>query len=408
MGNKNTLFKLTGKVQHYQWGGTTFLPGLLNIPNKDGNPFAEYWLGAHDNFPATIEGAEPEQLNKYVQENTFVLGDQIKQQFGRLPYLLKVLDVRDMLSIQVHPSKKSAVLEFDKENNAGISLQDPKRNYKDNNHKPELMVALSDFWLLHGFKPEELIRSTVSSVPGFEFMLDLFDQGGYEKLYNTLMEMDQSRVNSILAPVLNRIMPEYQDDKLQKNDPHFWAARAAITFEGDGNIDRGIFSVYLLNLVNLQFGEAIFQDAGVLHAYLEGQNMEIMANSDNVLRGGLTPKHIDVKELMKHVSFTATFPHIIKGTSVSSVEEVYLSPAADFQLSKLSLGPGQFSELTPLTTEIFFLLTGSIEITDDNNKNVVLHKGEAAVAFAGTGIKIQGNKDSVIFRASVPSVAELG
>jgi mannose-6-phosphate isomerase len=126
MSSKNNLFKLTGKVQHYQWGGYSFLPDLLNIPNMEGNPFAEYWLGAHDNFPAAIEGAEPELLNEYVHENSYVLGLDVARQFGRLPYLLKVLDVKDMLSIQVHPSKASAVLEFEKENKAGVPINDLK------------------------------------------------------------------------------------------------------------------------------------------------------------------------------------------------------------------------------------------------------------------------------------------
>jgi len=402
MINKNSLFKLTGKVQHYQWGGSSFLPDLLNIPNIEGNPFAEYWLGAHDNHPAAIEGAEPRFLNEYVHENTYVLGQKTAAQFGRLPYLLKVLDVKDMLSIQVHPGKASAVMEFDKENKAGISIADAKRNYKDDNHKPELMLALSDFWLLHGFKTPEKLTETINAVPAFNFMLQLFEEGGYKKLYGTLMEMDQQKVNDILAPLLKIIIPRYHANELQKSDANFWAARAALTFDRKGITDRGIFSVYLLNLVNLKLQEAIFQDAGVLHAYLEGQNMEIMANSDNVLRGGLTPKHIDVKELMKHINFTATIPHIIKGINVSGVEEVYLSPARDFQLSKFSLDVGQSSGIISDSTEIFFLLNGLIEMTESNNEHVALAKGEAAVAFAGSSINILCKESAVLFRAAVP------
>lgn len=403
MKNKNSLFKLTGKVQHYQWGGSSFLPGLLNIANIDGNPFAEYWLGAHDNFPAAIQGADPKFLNEYVQENSYVLGPHVEQQFGRLPYLLKVLDVKDMLSIQVHPSKESAMLEFEKENKAGISLQDAKRNYKDDNHKPELMLALSDFWLLHGFKSEEKIRSTIGAIKEFDFMLALFEEGSYKKLYSTIMEMDQQQVNKILEPVLERIITQYTTNELKKSDANFWAARAALTFNQPGVTDRGIFSVYLLNLVNLTFEEAIFQDAGVLHAYLEGQNMEIMANSDNVLRGGLTPKHIDVAELIKHVNFEATIPQIIKGTKTTPYEEVYLSPAADFQLSRLSLNTGQFTDVVCISTEIFFLLSGIVEIKESNNQAVELERGEAAVAFAGSTLSISGKKNTVLFRASVPS-----
>lgn len=402
MNTKNSLFKLTGKVQHYQWGGHTFLPDLLGIANKDDSPFAEYWLGAHDNFPATIVGDQPQPLNAYVHEHPAVLGSQVQQQFGRLPYLLKVLDVKDMLSIQVHPSKEMAVLEFEKENRAGIPLQDAKRNYKDDNHKPELMLALSDFWLLHGFKSEDGIRDTIKSVKEFDFMVPLFEDGGYEKLYRTVMEMKQEEVNEILQPLLHRIIPRYNANELQKNDADFWAARAALTFNQPGITDRGIFSVYLLNLVALKKGEAIFQDAGVLPAYLEGQNMEIMANSDNVLRGGLTPKHIDVNELIKHVNFTATIPDIIKGTKIDDFEEVYFSPADDFQLSKISLSQHQATALTCSSVEIFFLLNGSVEMKEDDEQSIILERGGAAVAFAGTAITILSKDDSVLFRAAMP------
>ncbi len=378
------------------------MPGLLNIPNIEGNPFAEYWLGAHDNFPAAIQGADPKSLNEYVQENAYVLGPKVERQFGRLPYLLKVLDVKDMLSIQVHPSKESAILEYEKENKAGISLQDAKRNYKDDNHKPELMLALSDFWLLHGFKSEEKIRNTINAIKEFDFMIALFEEGSYEKLYSTIMQMDQQQVNSILEPVLERIIPRYKTNELEKSDANFWAARAALTFNQPGITDRGIFSVYLLNLVNLTFEEAIFQDAGVLHAYLEGQNMEIMANSDNVLRGGLTPKHIDVAELIKHVNFEATFPNIITGTKNTGYEQVYLSPAVDFQLSKLSLNADQSTEVICTSTEIFFLFSGTVNMKESNNQSVKLERGEAAVAFAGSTITIISKEDAVLFRASVP------
>ncbi|MEO6000838.1 MAG: mannose-6-phosphate isomerase, class I [Chitinophagaceae bacterium] len=402
MNTKNTLFKLSGKVQHYQWGGYTFIPALLGIPNNEAKPFAEYWLGAHDNYPSAVIGAEPSFLNVHIQEDPGVLGKQVKQQFGRLPYLLKVLDVKDMLSIQVHPSRKMAVLEFEKENKAGISLQDAKRNYKDDNHKPELMLALSDFWLLHGFKSEEGIREVIRAVKEFNFMLPLFDEGGYEKLYRTVMEMEQEKVNEILQPLLDRIIPLYTSDALQKNRADFWAARAAGTFKQPGIIDRGIFSVYLLNLVTLQKGEAIFQDAGVLHAYLEGQNMEIMANSDNVLRGGLTPKHIDVAELMKHVDFSATIPVVIKGTKIDDVEEVYFSPSADFQLSRLLLPTEQSTAITAATTEVFFLLAGVIEMKEGDNEGLRLEKGDAAVAFACADITIHCKVNAELFRATVP------
>ncbi len=396
---KNKLFRLNGKIQHYQWGGHHFLPDLLHLPNTAHQPFAEYWLGAHDNAPAEVLATPPQPLNAYINEHLEALGQTVKEKFNRLPYLLKVLDVKDMLSIQVHPSRKAAIEEFARENKEGISLTAPHRNYKDDNHKPELLLALGDFWLLHGFRTPDQLTEAIERIPEFDFMLPLFAEGGYKKLYATLMEMEQSEVNRVLQPLLERIVAAYDIDYLQKDDPHFWAARAAGTFNEPGKTDRGIFSIYLLNLVHLRKGEAIFQDAGLLHAYLEGQNMEIMANSDNVLRGGLTPKHVDVKELMKHVDFSPLVPDVIKGTPFADGEEVFTSPAPDFRLSRFVLDTGAHSSLKTVSTDIFIVMEGVFELKE-GSEHLVLQKGEAAVAFAGTSLEVSSQVAGELYRAS--------
>ncbi|MBC8033861.1 MAG: mannose-6-phosphate isomerase, class I [Chitinophagaceae bacterium] len=396
---KNNLFRISGKIQHYQWGGYHFIPSLLHLVNEENKPFAEYWLGAHDNAPAQLATESGITLNAYIQQHPEVLGAQVSSRFKRLPYLLKVLDVHDMLSIQVHPSKDAAVSEYARENNAGIPLAAGHRNYKDDNHKPELMVALSDFWLLHGFKPEAAILETIGLVPEFDFMLPLFREGGYKKLYGVLMEMEQDDVNRILQPLLERIVAAYDTDYLKKESPHFWAARAALTFNTPDRIDRGIFSVYLLNLVHLKEGEAIFQEAGVLHAYLEGQNMEIMANSDNVLRGGLTPKHIDVKELMKHVDFNATNPAIIKGEDIGDGEEVFQSPAPDFRLSRFTPKGHAIYLIHLTTTDIFLAMEGTV-LMKSGGTALLLKAGEAAVGFVGSEVELAFPDGGVLYRAS--------
>ena len=264
------------------------------------------------------------------------------------------------------------------------------------------MLALSDFWLLHGFKEPSKLKEHLSAVKDFAFMLPLFEQGGYELLYRTLMEMEQKEVNRILDPLVDRLLPLYKKNELPMDEPGFWTARAALTYNQDGITDRGIFSIYLLNLVHLDIGEAIFQDAGVLHAYLFGQNMEIMANSDNVLRGGLTPKHVDVKELMKHVNFEPIIPNIIHGTAVNDFEEVYHSPAPDFQLSKISVLPGSPVQVTAKSAEIFFVSGGSVQLQDASGNLISLLKGEAAIAFEGARLTINAVADATIFRAFVP------
>ena len=398
---KNNVYKLQGKVQHYQWGGEQFLPQLLQISNPEHRPFAEYWLGAHSNAPSSIRMEPEKKLDEYIAENQPALGGAVAKQFGRLPYLFKVLDVKDMLSIQVHPSKGSAEEAFEKENRAGVPLNAAHRNYKDDNHKPELMVALGDFYLLHGFRTPPQIHALLSSVSELHSLLSHFSNNDYRQLYSHCMEMEQPAVDALLQPLLDRIIPLYKENKLPKGDPDFWAARAALTFNEPGKIDKGIFSVYLLNLVYLKEGEAIFQDAGVLHAYLEGQNMEIMANSDNVLRGGLTPKHIDVPELMKHIRFDATVPQVIHGTKKNDHEEVYRSPARDFELSRFSFRAGDAVSFQASTTEIFIVMKGSTAFINEES-TLALQQGESAVAFAGAKMQLIAGGEAVVFRASVP------
>jgi mannose-6-phosphate isomerase len=148
------IFPLEGVIQHYSWGGQRFLPGLLGKINTAGQPYAEYWMGAHENAPSMVVLPDGSRipLDKFIREQGNVaLGEAVSSKFGRLPYLFKILDVHDMLSIQVHPSKKAAELEFAEENSRDVPLKSAGRNYKDDNHKPELMFALSEFWLLHGF-----------------------------------------------------------------------------------------------------------------------------------------------------------------------------------------------------------------------------------------------------------------
>ena len=401
MEKDQKVFKLQGKVQHYAWGGVSYLPALLGIDNAGCRPFAEYWLGAHDNASAEMEGRA---LNGYIREHTeAALGPHTAGRFGRLPYLLKILDVRDMLSIQVHPSKRNAELEYARENSKGIALDAPHRNYKDDNHKPELMLALGEFWLLHGFKPEEELLGILRAVPELRFLTPVFNRHGYQGVYQAVMELPQTEVDRILEPLLQRIVPLYQAGELQKNEEHFWAARAALTYKEAGNTDRGIFSIYFFNLLNLRPGEAIFQDAGLPHAYLEGQNVEIMANSDNVLRGGLTPKHVDVPELMKHIRFEPTHPRIIIEGDDPGHIAVYRTPAPDFELSKLSLLRGESLTIRAHSAEIFIVLEGSLGVIEPGASPFGRKKGEAFVSFHQAKFELKAQQDAIVYRASVPA-----
>jgi mannose-6-phosphate isomerase len=296
----NNIYKLKGAVQHYTWGGFEYIPELLGIDNAAKVPFAEYWMGAHQSAPSLLQNNdELIGLNEVLSLHPFLLGKQVEASFHQLPYLFKVLDVKEMLSIQVHPTKEEAEKGFEAEEEKGIALNAPNRNYKDRNHKPEVMIALSDFWLLHGFKPEAALKETLNSIPQFRSLAPVFEAEGYKGLYSYVMELPQKGVDALLLPLVLTEVRKRTYHESEKNEPGYWVGEYYLNKQAK-NIDKGIFSIYFLNLVQLEQGQGIFQAAGIPHAYLQGQNVELMASSDNVLRGGLTNKHIDVAELIKH------------------------------------------------------------------------------------------------------------
>lgn len=393
------MFPLKGKVQHYAWGGKGYIPDLLSISNTEDRPFAEYWLGVHPGAPAIVQlsGNASTGLPDLIRsEPRRYLGPRVAAKFHDLPYLLKILDVKDMLSIQVHPSKEEAIKGFDRENAMGIPQDAPHRNYKDNNHKPEMMLALSDFWLLHGFRPEEDLVRVLESVEPLSVLLPVFENSGYRGLYQYVMDLPQEGVNRMLQPLAELILPKYTAGQLAKSDPHFWAARAMVTYPD--YFDRGIFSVYFFNLVNLKPGEAIFQGAGLPHAYLEGQNVELMSNSDNVLRGGLTPKFIDVPELIQHIHFKAVHPQIMQAVE-SGGQADFQCPVEDFSLVVAQVPDGEY-QFTTQGPEILLVLEGSgkAEVGDEGWG---LEKGGSYFIPEGAGVRVQGTGLRFV-RAYVP------
>lgn len=397
------LYKIRGTVQNYAWGGTHYIADLLGV-NLNGEKAAEYWLGAHANAPSIVTTNEGiRALDAFIQEYlTSTLGTEISADFGRLPFLFKVLDVHDVLSIQVHPNKREAEKGFKRENELGIPLTASNRNYKDDNHKPEIMVALSDFWLLHGFLQREELIKALTNTPELTPLLPLFEKEGYYGLYKKVMEQSNQESETILRPLVNRILPLYKANKLDKSSPDYWAAKAVDSAEDTSILDKGIYSIYFFNIVKANIGEAIFQDAGVPHAYLEGQNMELMANSDNVLRGGLTPKYIDVPELLKHIIFEGTQPNILHGElQQDKIERIYKSVAPDFELSQITLDESQSYTRNTKTAEILLVLKGEA-IIKEGNTEILLKKGEAAIVLAKGSYEITTSVPTIIYKATAP------
>lgn len=411
------LFKLTGSVQHYDWGGFNFIPDLLGQPHPSSKPCAELWLGAHPGGVAIVDapsGAIP--LPQFIAAcPDQILGKAVAARFqNSLPYLLKILDARKMLSIQAHPTIAQAQVEFAAEEARGIPLGAPNRNYKDKNHKPEVHVALTDFWMLHGFRPMEEIAASLRDVPELralmpDFSARLVSAGNdaaarsvlLRDLYARATQMPQTEVDTILNPLIQRLE---NHEPTNKDTPDFWAARAAREFPlPKGHRDRGIFSIYLLNLVRLQPGESTYQSAGTLHAYLEGVNVELMANSDNVLRGGLTPKNIDVAELMRVVLFEEGKAEVTRGQDAGQGETVFSTPAEEFELSRIVCIPQSIHSVTHRTgPDILIVLEGEVCASHANGE-LHLKSGESAFAPHDTAYTLTAiNGPATVFKASVP------
>lgn len=385
------LFRLKGQIKQYEWGGKEFLPRLLGLPNPEQRPFAEYWMGIHPQGPAVLSAAD----------QTCSLADKEPH----LSFLLKLLDVHDMLSIQVHPTREMAAADFERENEQGIPLDSPQRNYKDPNHKPELMVALSSFWLLHGFRKEASLVAVFDRYPFLEPLREEWLTYGYERLYRWVMEMPSATVNDLLHDGMNGLTQQYDAGSLSRSDPGFWAARAHRRFSVPGQIDRGIFSIFLLNLVRLEKGQGIFQGAGVPHAYLEGQNVEIMANSDNVLRGGLTPKHIDVPELLRHIRTEPIDPIVLAPSPDHDGFQSYPAPVRDFKICSIELSAGEQRTLQTDSGSILLVPEGRLILTT-GGETIELGKPDlCAYLTPGVSVGIRSQEPSWLFIASGASAS---
>ncbi len=317
---------LEGVVQRYAWGSPSAIPELLGTA-ADGRPEAELWLGAHPSAPARAGGTRLDEL--VTTDPLGSLGRHVLDRFGaRLPYLLKVLAAAEPLSLQAHPSAERAAAGFAEESMAGIPLDAPERRYRDANHKPELLCALTPFDALCGFRPVEatlalLGQLGLADLPAFAPLISGDLRGTLGGLL-TLAQGERAEVAGTIAEAA----------KSTDGPEATWARRIAATHPGD----PGVGVALLLNLIRLRPGEAIFLPAGNLHAYLEGVGVEIMASSDNVLRGGLTPKYIDVDELLAILDVRPAPPPVVHPRVDGSFRH-YDTPVEDFALSLVNLGP---------------------------------------------------------------------
>jgi len=420
------MLSLECRVQHYAWGGFQFIPSLLGEENPGQIPCAELWVGAHPLAPslAVVDGTRIRLDRLLEAAPREVLGTADTARFaGRLPFLMKVLDARLMLSIQAHPNREQARDGFARENAAGVPLDAPNRMYRDDNHKPEAHVALSEFWMLHGFRPLDEIQGILTEteelgrvMPDFSARLREADasraagarQAAREALlrglYASVMTMPQARVDEILSPLVKRLAAQDRSRSVDKDRPGFWALRAArdLPLPG-GHVDRGIFSIFLLNLLHLHPGQGTYQPAGTLHAYLEGTNVELMASSDNVLRGGLTPKSVDTDELLRIVSYAAGRPPVLTGRDAAPGERVYETPAEEFVLDRLQPAAGSgIRRGADHGVECLIVMEGPVLVAAGDLAGE-LERGRVALVPAGIPYRVEARSaGAVVFRARIP------
>lgn len=387
------MLRLQGAVQHYAWGTTDAIPRLLGQP-ADETPFAEYWLGAHPLAPASADGIG---LNHLVATNPEVLGQASRQAFGdQLPYLVKVLSARHALSLQAHPSREQALEGFAKEEAAGVAIDAPERTYRDDWPKPEILIALDEFHTLSGFRDP---RQTAALFAGLGVAAELASVIGplterrgaaaLEEVFLDVLSLRGERAG--LSELVCAAAMKHSSDPDDLGD----FARTVIELDEVFPSDPGILAALLMNRVVLQPGEAVFVPAGHMHAHLRGTGVEVMANSDNVIRGGLTPKHVDVSELIKVVDFDPTVPQLTHPQSVGHGVEHYPTDCPEFDVWRLTSTaatdevtlPGNGSARVLLAISGTLRLnspTGSLDLA--RGQSAFLAAAENAVTLSGEGV----------------------
>jgi mannose-6-phosphate isomerase len=395
---RRTVLPLDNTVQNYAWGSTTAIADFLERPSPGGLPEAELWIGAHPKAPSRIaEDGVDLSLDAVIrQDPVAMLGEAVAARYGELPFLLKILAAREPLSIQCHPNPEQARLGFARENEAGIPLTDPNRSYRDPNHKPELLVALTPFLALKGFRPVEEILANVQELHfgGLRKALNRLgrdpDARALQQLLGTILSFDEGARSRLLGRALAAA-------RSRSDEAWRWTLRLHEKYPGD----VGVLAPLLLNLIELQPEEAVFLGPGELHAYLEGTALEIMANSDNVLRGGLTSKHVDVAELLAIATFEPGPARSLRPQSGSAGELLYRTPALEFELGLIDVSPGR-AHVSPAErgVELLLGLTGTARLLVEGREHP-LGKGRSLfVSAAASAYTIEGG--GRICRASVP------
>ena len=401
---------MQGAIRTYAWGSRTAIAEFTGRPAPTAHPEAELWLGAHPGDPARLaaNGVQTSLLEVIDADPEGQLGPGVCERFGgRLPFLVKVLAADEPLSLQAHPSAQQAVEGFDREERIGLPISSPVRNYRDRSHKPELLVAITDFEALAGFRPaaRSVAFMRALDVPALEpyivLLTDQSDASGLRALFTTWIAAPQPDLDGLIPAVLEGAVSYIRSGAKE------FAAEARTVLELGERYpgDAGVLAALLINRVSLKPGEGVFLAAGNLHSYLHGMGMEVMANSDNVLRGGLTPKHVDVPELLRVLDFTpVTDSRAV--TRREGNELIYDTPAPEFAVSVITLDGGDLGHEVDAPArhegpQVLVCTEGSVTVRAKSGE-VRMHHGAAAWVAADDGpIRLEASVPSRIFRATV-------
>lgn len=393
------IHALDGPVLPYSWGSRSALAELLGrVPS--GLPEAELWVGAHPGGPARLIPSLGSLLtlsDLLASDLAGLLGGDLAERFGRLPFLLKILAIAEPLSLQAHPDADQARAGFAREEALGLPRSDPTRNYKDESHKPELILALSAVEALCGFRPYAEVRRLLSefglsdeSSP-LRARVDAFappaGASTLEPLFRCFFTLEAEDLERTLALVLDRAR-EVATSKGGDEDLR-WVARWLLRLGASHGADPGLLAVLLLRPLRLEPGQALFLPARRLHAYLSGVGLEVMAESDNVLRGGLTAKHVDVQELCSVLDFEPSEPHLIAPESSAEGRVLaYRTPAEEFELWRIEASGNEPIALP--TPSVFVVLSGEIELTQGTARMTFARGSQGFASWSSEPLFVSG------------------
>jgi mannose-6-phosphate isomerase len=387
------MWQLTNTVRHYPWGSRFFIPELLGEATPADKPYAELWMGAHPAQPSVLSDGTALDQAISADPDRF-LGEAVRTTFGdRLPFLMKVLAADTPLSLQAHPTTDQARAGFAAEQAAGIPRDDPTRTFKDPHQKPELLLALTTFEALCGFRPvEESLHCLAKlQVPELKPTIAALARGGLRAAIPQLIALSpetRSVLVSAVAAAAGRFVAAHDPEFI---NTYRWAASLAETYPGD----PGVVISLMCNHLKLAPGEAVYLPAGNLHAYLSGAGVEVMACSDNVLRGGLTTKHVDLAALIEVLDFTdGKVPVIHPVLGPGGLR--YPVPVAEFDLTRCELD-ARSGTLTTSGPQVLLCTEGSAVLASGETELKLL-RGESAFVPAGTPLSVSG--PAVLYRTT--------